>query len=149
MRDRRKLRMAASLLEVQRARQTGAEIVLARARDRERSACREEDEAQAELEAARIQWLECVSGASFAPEFSRMLGERLVERDTRTIEAAARSRAAVDLRTARQHEWQQLEAEVRGGDAAFADLKRKVGRKREEDRLGEIADLATIRSRRS
>jgi hypothetical protein len=137
------------MLELQRARRSGARESLEKARLLEQAARDEEARAQAQVQAAHEQWIDFVSSPGFSPEYSRVLADRLIESDARVAQSAARTHVAADLRAGRQREWQQLEAQVRSGERSLKRLKRDLDRRHEERRLAAVADQVTSASRRS
>lgn len=138
-----KLEAAAMLIDVQRARKFAAEMALASARDAERGAQQEEQEARCEALLAHGDWLDHVSLPGFSPEISMGLSTRLIEREQAVEAAALNACIASDLRMRRQQEWQLSDCQTRSSQTAFRKLQRKARRRREEKQLGELADRAT------
>ncbi|MGQ0661104.1 hypothetical protein [Sphingosinicella sp.] len=131
------------MLDVQRARRSGAEMALVearkvetRARDAERSAILARDE-------SLQNWLSCVDQVGFSPEYSRALSSLLIARDEQVHEAGVRAEAAAQLASAHEREWRAHEAKVRAGGKAQGQLKRKLTLRGEERRLAALADRVT------
>lgn len=144
MRERDKLNMMAQLSEVQRAKRTGAEAALHAARSSEKEARREEEAARERTLAAQQQWLEHIGRSGFSPEYSSSLSIIVIARENEAAEAAVRTRIASDLCLRKQSDWQAQEARVRLSEDSVRRLRRKVERRREEDRLSEISDRITF-----
>ncbi len=140
--------MSEDLLEVQKTRRSGARAALETARRHEQAARDAEEQAVAECQAAQAEWAALVSSPGFWPEYSRVLAERVIERDADAAQAAARTFAAAELCAGRRHDWQGLETQVRMGERSLRSLKRKLDRHDEEQRLNAVADLITHASRR-
>ena len=143
MRERSKLNMMAQLSEVQRAKRTGAEAALHAARSSEKEARREEDEARDRTVAAQQQWLDHIRRSGFSPEYSRSLSVIVMARENEAADAAVRTRIASDMCLKKQSDWQAQEARVRLSEDSVRRLRRKVERRREENRLSEMSDRIT------
>ena len=149
MRDRDALKALSQLLDVQRAQRTGAEASLAEARETERRARDAAAQARCEADAAQADWMGGLAEPLFPPEYQRGLAGRMLAREhdcaIRTGEADQASPRVEE----RRQDWCTIEARVRGGERGARNLARRVGRRDEERRLGEIADrIAASRVRR-
>lgn len=143
MRDRFRLSALTRLIAVQRARRAGAEGAFADALETERAACIEAQAAGEMAETAREEWRVYVSKPGFSPDYQRSLSGRLIGRDSEHRARTAEAAQAADAADRRRQEWQTLEAQVRSGEGSVHRLKRKIARRSEESRLGEVADRIT------
>lgn len=144
MRDRVKLPLMVKLASVQKVKKAAAEAALMSARAAETKARAAEEEAIAQTEAAHLEWGEHLAGAAFSPEFSRALAALVVDRESAASNASLRRGRTAEIAGRRQEEWQTSEARSRSGEISLHRLRRRVGRRTEEDRLAEIADRITF-----
>jgi Tfp pilus assembly protein PilE len=143
MRDRGKLAQMTRLTAVQRARRAAAEAALHDARSGEQKVRSEEEAAQERSLAAQEQWRDHLDRPGFSPEYSRSLSTVVIAREKEGVEAAARTQRAVEISAERQADWQAREATVRLSESSLRTLRRRVNRRREENRLNEVADRIT------
>ncbi len=144
MRERRRLQMMAQLVAVQRARRCAAEDALGQAQERERQAQARRQESADREAAADEEWSSFIAAPGFSPELGRSLAGRVIEAGDKAQAAEATLRAAEQVRTRREGEWQELEAQVRTGERSLKRLKRRTSRATEEQRLAEQADQTTF-----
>ncbi|HEX8263072.1 MAG TPA: hypothetical protein VF547_09385 [Allosphingosinicella sp.] len=144
MRDRVKLPLMVRLASVQRVKKAAAEAALMSARSAEAAARTAEEEAQARTQAAQAEWGDHISGSAFSPEFSRALAARVIEGEKAASSASLRRERAAEITVRRKDDWQASEARSRSGDESLRQLRRRVRRRLEEDRLAEMSDRVTF-----
>lgn len=145
MRDRDLLKALSRLLDVQRVQRTGAEAALAEAQEAERLARATEAEAREEADAAQEDWLRGLAEPGFSPEYQRALAARLLVRERHGADCAARTERASAATEEGREAWRTSEARVRSGERGTGRLRRTIGRREEERRLGALADRTTTK----
>jgi hypothetical protein len=143
------LKALSRLLDVQRVQRTGAEAALAQAQEAERLARASEAEARQEADAAQKDWLRGLAEPGFSPEYQRALAARLIARERQGADCAVRTERASEATEERREAWRTTEARVRSGERGARKLRRTIGRREEERRLGALADRTTTKWTRS
>lgn len=144
MTERGDLTMMARLIEVQRVKRQAAQSALALAQQTEQAARASEEEARGQCSTAHEQWETYIARPGFSPEYSLSLSNRLIASEAEAENARRRARLASELRGQKEHQWQTLEARVRLSEQGHRRMKRKADRRREEERLSELADRTTL-----
>jgi hypothetical protein len=136
-------RMAAQLLEIERAGRREAEARLADAAATLAAAEGARGEAQGALVKAEQDWAGHLAGRTFDPELGRALGVGLLGRETELGNAHERERGAAERADQERSAWRIVETRVRSGEMALRRARRALGKRSEEARGHALFEATT------
>jgi len=143
MRERRSLGMMQQLVAIQHARREAAQAAVSAATTAERDARRREEAARNEALNAHQQWQDHVRQSGFSPEYGIGLSALVIERDRELDGARTETERRSSIRKREQRTWQELLSQARRSEDSARRLKRRIERRAEERRLGQLNDRIT------
>ena len=136
----RKQRIASQLHEIEQARKSAAEALLAGARAELAEAGRVRAESEDALDSAERGWRDHLSSKSFDLELGQAFAAQLMEQQ-RELELSQDSESRADMAAADARQgWQKAEASVRLGERVVQRGRNRLAKQSERARDSELAD---------